>query len=101
MAENGNTMDQDGEDTTIMQHTITPRHVMAVIIEVDKMLKQGNFPFNTVEVMLGLQELVGRIIVDMATTKTSADELVVHAKRHLDNTIRIGMQAKGQSALTS
>jgi hypothetical protein len=79
-----------------MQHTIVPKHVMGVILEVDKMLKQGSFPFNTVEVMLGLQELVGRIIVDLAQTQVSADELMEHTMRHLNNTVRIGMAAKGQ-----
>jgi len=79
-----------------MQHTITPKHVMGVVIEVDKMLKQQNLPFNTLEVMLGLQELVGRLIVDMATTQVSAGELVEHSKKHLDDTVRIGMATKGQ-----
>jgi hypothetical protein len=51
--------------------------------------------------MLGLQELVGRIIVDMATTQVSADELIKHSKEHLDDTVRVGMQAKGRSALAS
>jgi hypothetical protein len=74
---------------------------MGVILEVDRMLKQGNFPFNTVEVMLGLQELVGRIIVDMAMTPVSASELVTHTKQHLDNTVRIGMETKGLSVLQS
>jgi hypothetical protein len=78
-----------------MQHTIKPRHVMGVIVEVDKMLKQANLPFNTLEVMLGLQELVGRLIVDMSNTSVTAQELIEHSKKHLDRTVQIGMDAKG------
>jgi len=71
---------------------------MAIILEVDSCLKAKSkeINFNTVETMIALQELVGRIIVDMAPTMVSADELVEHARKHLDNTIRIGMAAKGQ-----
>ena len=79
-----------------MEIKITQRNVMAVIIEVDKMLKEKKFPFNTVEVMLGLQELVGRIIVDMAPTQITADQLIEHSKSHLVDTVRIGMAQKGQ-----
>jgi len=79
-----------------VQHTITPKHVMAVVLEVDTMLRQKNLPFNTIEVMLGLQELVGRLIVDMATSQVSAGELVEHTKKHLDDTVRTGMATKGQ-----
>jgi hypothetical protein len=83
-----------------MQHTITPRNVMAIILEVDACLKakSKDINFNTVETMIALQELVGRIIVDMAITQVSADELTEHCKKHLDDTIRIGMQVKGRSA---
>lgn len=82
-----------------MQHTITPRNVMAIILEVDACLKakSKDINFNTAETMLALQELVGRIIVDMAMTKVSADELATHAKKHLDNTIEIGMRTKAQA----
>jgi len=84
-----------------MQHTIKPRNVMGVILEVDQMLKERGRDFNTVEVMIGLQELVGRIIVDMSMTPVSAGELIVHAKKHLDDTVRIGLQAKGQAVQPS
>jgi hypothetical protein len=81
-----------------MEVKITPRNVMAVVVEVDRMLKakSRDIDLNQAEVMLGLQELVGRIIVDMASTQPGAMDLADHAKKHLDATIRIGMATKGQ-----
>jgi hypothetical protein len=34
-------------------------------------------------------------------TPVSAGELIVHAKKHLDDTVRIGLQAKGQAVQPS
>jgi hypothetical protein len=76
---------------------------MAVVLETDAMLKAKGkeLGLNQAEVILGLQELVGRIIVDMAMTTVGADELVGHAKKHLEDTVRIGMEVRGKSALAS
>jgi hypothetical protein len=81
-----------------MEAKITPRNVMAVVVEVDAMLraKAKDMNLNQVEVILGLQELVGRIIVDMSTNQVGADSLINHMKQHLDDTVRIGMRTKGQ-----
>jgi hypothetical protein len=81
-----------------MDIQIKPRNVMAVVLEVDAMLraKAKEMGLNQAEVMLGLQELVGRVIVDMALNQVGADDLISHAKTHLDDTVRIGMRSKGQ-----
>jgi len=81
-----------------MEVTVTPRNVMVVVIEVDRMLKakSRDMNLNQAEVMLGLQELVGRLIVEMSLTSVGTDTLINHAKQHLDDTVRIGMATKGQ-----
>jgi hypothetical protein len=81
-----------------MEVKITPRNVMAVVIEVNAMLqaKTKEMNLNQAEVMLGLQELVGRVIVEMSNNQVGADDLVDHAKKHLDDTVRVGMQVKSQ-----
>ena len=80
-----------------MEVKITPRNVMAVVIEVGRMLetRAKELSLNQAEVMIGLQELVGRTIVDMSNTQVGADTLAEHARKHLDDTIRIGMATKG------
>lgn len=77
-----------------MRYDVNPKHVMGTIVEVDRVL-QGK-GFNQVEVMLGLQELVGRLIVEMAKTPVGADEFSTLCKEHLDSTLRVGLQAKSE-----
>jgi hypothetical protein len=74
---------------------------MSVVIETDAMLKAKGkeYGLNSAEVIIGLQELVGRIIVDMSNSPVGAQELIAHVKKHLDDTVRIGMGVKGQTAV--
>lgn len=86
-----------------MEVKITPRNVMAVVIEVNTMLqaKSRDLSLNQAEVMLGLQELVGRVIVEMSINQVGADKLIDHAQKHLVDTVRIGMSLKGYPLGTS
>lgn len=77
---------------------IEPRKVMGVITECNRVLNgQG---FNQGEVLVGLSELIGRVIVETAQgpTQTAAMKELCH--QHIEDTIRIGMDAKGQRIIT-
>lgn len=81
-----------------MAYNIDPRRVAGVVIESNKAL-QGN-GFNHGEVVLGLSELIGRVIVEAAKTKIQADELVQVAIQHLQKTIEIGAESREKRILT-
>lgn len=80
-----------------MEQTVTPGKVIGVIIEAQKALI--NKGFNDAEVILGLQELVGRVIVDVSLSEIGAAVLIKYAKEHLDSTVKAGMQIKSQHML--
>lgn len=75
------------------QH-INAAKVTNILVHLNDVLKHMNA--NQAEVMLACQELTGRVIVDMSGTPVGASTLVEAAKKHLDDTVRIGLQAKGQ-----
>ena len=53
----------------------------------------GDRGFNRGEILLGLSEMVGRIIVDVADNSIQADELYTICQQHMSRTIHIGSQA--------
>ena len=80
-----------------MQVEINPVKVAGVVKETnDMLLKQ---PFNPAEVIIGLTELTGRIIVEFGTTAVQMDELKEVVLNHLEKTIRIGSHASGKGPL--
>lgn len=76
-------------NTTTVQ--IDPRKVGGVAIEAGRIL--GDKGFNRGEIILGLAELIGRVIVDTAETDMQAAELSKIAVTHLGKTIEIGVEA--------
>lgn len=81
-----------------MAYQIDPRRVMGVIVESNKAL-QGN-GFNHGEVVLGLSELIGRVVVEAAATKIQADELIDAAIKHLKLTVQTGADAREKRIIT-
>jgi hypothetical protein len=81
-----------------MSYQIEPRKVAGVVIEANQAITGKGF--NHGEVVLGLSELMGRIIVDAVDTQIQAEELVAVASAHLKQTIMAGGQAKGKRIIT-
>ena len=78
-----------------MTYRIEPRMVAAVVTEANQMLVGRGF--NPVEAMIGLSELVGRIIVEVGTTSIQMDELREVVAKHIERTVRIGAQVTEKS----
>lgn len=84
-----------------MNAQIEARKVAGVVIEASRIL--GDKGFNRGEMILGLSELIGRLIVDTAQDTIQAEELLKIVGNHVSKTIDIGIQAtKGsQSSIIS
>ena len=80
-----------------MAYEIEQRKVAGVVIETNNALKDKNF--NHGELVLGLSEMLGRIIVDAAQSTIQVDELVKVVQTHMSNTIKIGLQVREKSHL--
>jgi len=80
-----------------MAYEIEPRKVAGVVIEANQALV--NKGFNQGEVLLGLSELIGRMIVEAAENKIQADEMVKVVNQHMELTINIGSQATEKSII--
>lgn len=78
-----------------MSYPIDPRKVAGVVVECNAAL-QGK-PFNHGEVMVGISELLGRVIVEAGAHHIQHDELKKVAVDHLERTIRIGAYATEKS----
>jgi hypothetical protein len=78
-----------------MSYQIDQKRVIGVVTECNFALDGKGF--NHGEVILGLAELMGRIIVETSETSLQARDLSKVAVDHLTNTITIGAQATGKS----
>lgn len=76
-----------------MSYEINPNKVAGVVKEVDLML--GNGVFNTGEIIVGLTELIGRVIVKTCDTPVSMGQAAEIVSKHLTNTLYHGAIAKG------
>lgn len=81
-----------------MSYNIDQRKVAGVVIEANQSLNGKGF--NHGEVVLGLAELLGRVIVEAVDNPIQAKELMKVAAGHIDSTVRIGAQARGKSIIT-
>jgi len=80
-----------------MQIQIDPRKVAGVVKEANDAMLQH--PFNPAEVIIGLTELTGRIIVECGSTAVQMEELKEVVLGHLERTISIGSHAAGKGPL--
>lgn len=80
-----------------MAYKIEPRKVAGVIIEANQALNGKGF--NHGEVIIGLSELLGRIVVEASKTSIQTQEMVKIIESHLAKTIEIGSQATQKSLI--
>ena len=81
-----------------MSYNIDQRKVAGVVIEANAALTDKSF--NHGEVVLGLAELIGRVIVEAVENPIQARELMKVAAAHIDKTITVGAEARGKSIIT-
>lgn len=75
-----------------MSYQIDKRKIAGVVIECNRAISGKDF--NHGEVVLGLAELIGRVIVEAADGPIQAKELMQVATNHVANTVRIGAEAR-------
>lgn len=76
-----------------MSYEINPNKVKGIVNEVNTML--GNGVFNTGEIIVGLTELIGRVIVKACDTPVSMGQAAEIVSKHLTQTLYHGAIAKG------
>lgn len=81
-----------------MAYQIDAHRVAAVVVEANRALDGKNF--NHGEAILGLSELIGRVIVSVAKNKIQADEMRDIVMTHLNRTILIGAEAQDKRIIT-
>lgn len=82
-----------------MAYEIDQRKVVGVVIETHAALVDKGF--NHGEVVLGLAELIGRTIVEVAESSIQSAELMRVAMEHIEKTIRIGAEATEKRIITA
>lgn len=80
-----------------MSYQIDQRKVAGVVVEANLALSGKDF--NHGEIIIGLAELLARVIVEAAETNIQAGELVKVAVAHMDKTITVGAHATGKSII--
>jgi hypothetical protein len=81
-----------------MSYQIDQRKVAGVVVETNLAL-QGK-DFNHGEVILGLAELTGRVIVEACDNPLQAAELMKVATNHTALTVKIGAEATEKRIIT-
>jgi hypothetical protein len=80
-----------------MAYQIAPQKVAGVVVEANQAI--SNKGFNHGEVVIGLAELIGRIIVEATSTPIQAQELVNVVESHLALTLKRGAEASEKSII--
>lgn len=80
-----------------MSYPIDRRKVAGVVLECNAALKDKGF--NSGEVLVGLAELVGRVIVETGQHHIQMDDLKKVVSEHIDRTVRIGAHATEKSII--
>jgi hypothetical protein len=81
-----------------MNVQLEQRKVAGVVIEASRILADKGF--NRGEIILGLSELIGRLIVDSVEDTIQAEELTKIVGGHISKTIEIGIQATQKRIVT-
>jgi hypothetical protein len=82
-----------------MSYQIDQRKVVGVVLEANAALNDKGF--NHGEVILGLAELIGRVIVEAAESSIQSGELMKVAIAHMEKTIRVGAEATEKRIITA
>ena len=81
-----------------MSYQIDQRKVAGVVVETNLALSGKDF--NHGEVIIGLSELIGRVIVEAAENGIQAKELAQVAANHIGLTIKVGAEATEKRIIT-
>jgi hypothetical protein len=81
-----------------MSYQVDQRKVAGVVIEANAALSGKDF--NHGEVIIGLAELIGRIIVEASDNGIQAKELAQVAANHIGLTIKVGAEATEKRIIT-
>ena len=82
-----------------MRYEIDQRKVIGVLLEANGAISDKGF--NHGEVILGLAELIGRTIVEVAETSIQSGELMKVAMAHIELTIRTGAVVQEKRIITA
>jgi hypothetical protein len=74
-----------------MATVLDSKKIAGVVVETSRILADKSF--NRGEILIGLSEMIGRIIVDVSENSIQADELYTLCQQHMSRTIHIGSQA--------
>ena len=80
-----------------MTYKIDAVKVAGVVKETNSAL--NGKPFNHGEVVIGLAELIGRVVVDAASNTVQLRELVAIVHAHIAATIKVGVERHEQSSI--
>jgi hypothetical protein len=80
-----------------MSYNIDQLKVQGVMHECARVVSGKGF--NAGEIVVGLTELLGRIVVDTATNHIAMKDMVRVIEEHLDRTITVGSQAQEKSLI--
>lgn len=80
-----------------MSYPIDPRKVAGVVVECNAALASKGF--NTGEILIGLSELLGRIIVEAGQHHIQHDDMKKVVTEHIERTVRIGAHATEKSII--
>ncbi len=80
-----------------MSYAIEARKVAGVVKETNFAISGKGF--NHGEIILGLAELIARVIVESGRNSIQMDEMKAAVVSHLDRTISIGSHATGKSVI--
>lgn len=80
-----------------MSYQIEARKVAGVVTEASAALEGKGF--NHGEVLVGLSELLGRVIVEVGAHQIQMDDMKKVVTEHLDRTVRIGAHATEKSVV--
>ena len=80
-----------------LAYEINPRKVAGVVIEANQAI--SNKGFNHGETLVGLSELIGRVIVEVAATPIQSNEMIKAAIDHINKTVQVGSQATQKSLI--
>jgi len=81
-----------------MSYQVDARKVRGVVTEITDALKQCD-GCNVAETLVGLSEVIGRIIVDVTVTTVQRDEMVDVVVKHIGVTLKTGFDAKEKSLI--
>jgi hypothetical protein len=75
-----------------MQQQIDPRKVAGVVATVLPLVGSGDFTY--ADIIIGLGEVLGRLIVNSAGNAIHAQQLIEVVEKHMVNTVKIGFAAQ-------